>query len=129
MEDLEFLDDDLLKIIDFDNLFDDSFDSSSPDIFSNPSPGSVSPWIGEIETMLMKDNDEGLEPNQQFLDDFVSDILIDSPASGGEAADLPTDKEAALEKDKLLDTPPIENVNSHTAEPDDPIAKKRRRYV
>ncbi|KAK2660997.1 hypothetical protein Ddye_007530 [Dipteronia dyeriana] len=78
MEDLEFPEND----IEWNDLFTEVFDSSSAETFSNPSPDdSVSNWVTEIENMLFKDDDVDFEPSQPLLDDFFSDILVDSPCS------------------------------------------------
>ncbi|KAK1553788.1 hypothetical protein Q3G72_003636 [Acer saccharum] len=78
MEDLEFPEND----IDWNDLFTEVFDSSSAETFSNPSPDdSVSNWVTEIENMLFKEDDVDFEPSQPLLDDFFSDIVVDSPCS------------------------------------------------
>lgn len=144
MADDEFLEDG----IDWNNLLTELTDPSTAEIFSNPSPdGSVSPWIGDIESMLMNDNDDNseLKPNQQSLDDFFADVFVDqpSPASGAEVIELPTDKDqsgadesgnASPAEEKVLDEPEVNNSDRNYNDTDndnadDPISKKRRRYL
>lgn len=144
MADDEFLEDG----IDWNNLLTELTDPSTAEIFSNPSPdGSVSPWIGDIESMLMNDNDDNseLNPNQQSLDDFFADVFVDqpSPASGAEVIELPTDKDqsgadesgnASPAEEKVLDEPEVNNSDRNYNDTDndnadDPISKKRRRQL
>ncbi|ESR48715.1 bZIP transcription factor 60 [Citrus sinensis] len=144
MADDEFLEDEF----DWNNLLTELTDPSTAEIFSNPSPdGSVSPWIGDIESMLMNDNDDNseLEPNQQSLDDFFADVFVDqpSPASGAEVIELPTDKDqngadesgnASPAEEKVLDEPEVNNSDKNYNDTDndnadDPISKKRRRQL
>ena len=76
----------------------------------------VSSWIGEIEKVLMEDDhfDDRVE-GQPVSDDFLADLLVDSPSSGsGEAID-----DAAFHKQSQTHIS-IDN--------DDPVAKKQRRY-
>ncbi|KAH7530546.1 hypothetical protein JRO89_XSUnG0020700 [Xanthoceras sorbifolium] len=77
MEDLEFPE----NGIEWNDLFTEVFDSSAAaETFSNPSPDdSVSNWVAEIESMLFNDDGVDLEPSQPLLDNFFSDILVDSP--------------------------------------------------
>jgi hypothetical protein len=85
MEDPDFPEDeDFIGRIDWGSLFDELpegtnslfpiespvlTDSSSAEALSNPSPGPVSSWIGEIETILMKDDDDekvSAEPSKEL---------------------------------------------------------------
>lgn len=144
MADDEFLEDEF----DWNNLLTELTDPSTAEIFSNPSPdGSVSPWIGDIESMLMNDNDDNseLKLNQQSLDDFFADVFVDqpSPASGAEVIELPTDKDqngadesgnASPAEENVLDEPEVNNSDRNYNDTDndnadDPISKKRRRYL
>ncbi|KAH9759807.1 bZIP transcription factor 60 [Citrus sinensis] len=144
MADDEFLEDEF----DWNNLLTELTDPSTAEIFSNPSPdGSVSPWIGDIESMLMNDNDDNseLKLNQQSLDDFFADVFVDqpSPASGAEVIELPTDKDqngadesgnASPAEENVLDEPEVNNSDKNYNDTDndnadDPISKKRRRQL
>lgn len=141
MADNDFLEDE----IDWNSLLTELRGPSTAEIFSNPSPdGSVSSWIGEIESMLMNDNDDNseLKPNQQSLDDFFADVFVDqpSPASG---AELPTDKDQngsdesgnlSPAEEKVLDEPEVNNSDksyndANNDNADDTISKKRRRQL
>ena len=147
MEDNVFIEYD----IDWNDLFTELSDPSPVDTFSNPSSDvSVSSWAVEIESLLMKDNDDDLEPlNQQSLDDFFSDILADSPAPSAEVIDVATDKDSNVSDESVPVTPEEEekrvheleannnnnnsenntsnNDNDDDAGADDPISKKQRK--
>ena len=90
-----------------------------PQPLSNQNPDEepvVSSWIGEIEKVLMDDDhfDDRIE-TQPVSDDFLADLLVDSPSSGsGEAID-----DAAFHKQSQTHI----NIDN-----DDPVAKKQRRY-
>ncbi|XP_065882163.1 bZIP transcription factor 60 [Euphorbia lathyris] len=157
MEDTDFEEDDILGQIDFDslehldfeNLFDGSTDispsvvpeSSCLENLSNPSPDSVSSWIGEVENMLMMDDDAG-EHSQHFADDFLADLLVDSPpgVSGDVVVDTCTDKETSSsdngdggvsltgkEREKVVNDGA--DVEKDSEDADDPISKKQRRQL
>ncbi|KAJ6680844.1 BASIC-LEUCINE ZIPPER TRANSCRIPTION FACTOR F-RELATED [Salix koriyanagi] len=101
------------------------------------SPAEVSSWIGEIETLLMKDDDDKVDQ----LDDcnaFLADILVDSPAaheSGGEVLDASTDKDSTSSDDadggpkEKDDGAEEKNKNNEEEDPDDTVSKKRRRQL
>ncbi|XP_031270269.1 bZIP transcription factor 60 [Pistacia vera] len=149
MEDNVFIECD----IDWNDLFSELSDPSPVETFSNPSSDvSVSSWAAEVESLLMKDNDDDLEPlNQQSLDDFFSDILVDSPAPCAEVVDVATDKDSNVSDESVPVTPEEEeklvheleandnnnnsenntsnNDNDDDAGADDPISKKRRRQL
>lgn len=144
--------------IDWNDLFTELLDPSPVETFSNPlSPDvSVSSWAMNIESLLMKDDNHDLEPlNQQSLDDFFSDILADSPPPAAYAKavdDVATDKDSNVsdesvpvtseEEGKLVHEGEKANDKNNTSEKntsendfdddagaDDPIYKKRRRYI
>lgn len=114
---------------DFENILENSSSETEtvtqpppPQPLSTPSPDDnavVSSCIGEIEKVLMEDDDpfddDGVEI-QPVSDDFFADILVDSPVSGsgGEVTD-----DAGSPKQNNTDTH-IDN--------DDPVSKKQRRY-
>lgn len=156
MEDNVFIEYD----IDWNDLFMELSDPSPAETFSNPSSDVlVSSWAAEIESLLMKDNDDDdqLELlNQQSLDNFFSDILVDSPAAASaEVVDVAaaTDKDSNVSDESVPVTPEEEekrvheieaNDNNYSSEnndtsnndkdgdadgADDPISKKRRRYL
>lgn len=147
MEDKEFLVDD----IDWENLVTELMDPSSVEFFPSPD-GSASLRIGEIESILMNDSFDDLEPNCPSFDDFFTDILVDTPSPpfGVEIVDLPTDDKdsngsdesgsAGVEDEKVIDGPEANNSDSNdnnendnyeggNENADDPISKKRRRYL
>ncbi|XP_021909218.1 bZIP transcription factor 60-like [Carica papaya] len=153
MDDQGFLGDDVVEKIELDPLFFDCSDwfnyeppvlsdSSPVEAFSNPSPDSVPSKICEIESLLMNEdcsNDElPQEENQQFYCDFLADILVKSPVHGSACSedfvDAPIDKEtniydesgnSGLEKEKTDGA----DINEDGYDPNDPIAKKRRRQL
>ncbi|XP_044475199.1 bZIP transcription factor 60-like [Mangifera indica] len=156
MEDNVFIEYD----IDWNDLFTELSDPSPAETFSNPSSDVlVSSWAAEIESLLMKDNDDDdqLELlNQQSLDNFFSDILVDSPAAASaEVIDVAaaTDKDSNVSDESVPVTPEEEekrvheieaNDNNYSSEnndtsnndkdgdadgADDPISKKRRRQL
>ncbi|KAJ4702364.1 bZIP transcription factor 60-like [Melia azedarach] len=147
MEDKEFLVDD----IDWENLVTELMDPSSVEFFPSPD-GSASSRIGEIESILMNDSFDDLEPNCPSFDDFFTDILVDTPSPpfGVEIVDLPTDDKdsngsdesgsAGVEDEKVIDGPEANNSDSNdnnendnyeggNENADDPISKKRRRQL
>ncbi|KAH1064575.1 hypothetical protein J1N35_029562 [Gossypium stocksii] len=81
---------------------------------------AVSSWIGEIEKVLMEDDnfDHRVETQPVSDDDFLADLLVDSPPSSGgdvagvDGADLHKQSQTHTDVDK-----------------DDPIAKKQRRQL
>ncbi|XP_062164378.1 bZIP transcription factor 60 [Alnus glutinosa] len=150
MEDPDFPEDeDFIGRIDWGSLFDELpegtnslfpiespvlTDSSSAEALSNPSPGPVSSWIGEIETILMKDDDDekvSAEPSKEFCDNFLADVLLDSPGEvSGEV-----DKDSSTASDDGNGDWGKENVlnndkDCHSQDDaDDPHSKKRRRQL
>lgn len=72
--------DDLISLINWDDLLD-----FAPPLAESPS-GSVSPWIGEVENLLLRDDGDGVElvPDSQIPDEFFRDIFVDSPSSSAE---------------------------------------------
>ncbi|MBA0753461.1 hypothetical protein Gogos_021936 [Gossypium gossypioides] len=81
---------------------------------------AVSSWIGEIEKVLMEDDnfDHRVETQPVSDDDFLADLLVDSPPSSGgdvagvDGADLHKQSQTHTDVDK-----------------GDPIAKKQRRQL
>lgn len=142
MENLGLPGDDSVSEFDFQSLFDES----SPDAASlldagdvdASAPGSLSWWIGEIEGMLMEDEDEEavaavVGPSPEVFDRFFADLLVDSPEGGpAEVAvtDGASDKESTSpggcgergEKAVAGDNELSEDADG------DPVSKKRRRY-
>uniref|UniRef100_A0A2C9TZE2 BZIP domain-containing protein n=1 Tax=Manihot esculenta TaxID=3983 RepID=A0A2C9TZE2_MANES len=159
MEDPEFQEDDILLKLDFDDLgrldWDNLFTglpeasppslqaSSSPANFCNSSPDSVSSWIGQLENILMKDDDNSVavEPTQQLSNDFLADILVDSPpAVSAEVVDAATNRDSSAsdngigsaserEKDRKKVVDDGAEVRSDGQDPQDPSSKKRRRQL
>lgn len=142
MEDLEFPgDEDIIGRINFDNFFDElaesanlfSMDDSSANTLSNPSQDSVSSWIGEIETLLMKDDDEGavaVKPNMELCDSFLAGILVDKSP---EDVSCELEKDSSTSSDAGNSNSDKEKVNNdddgHGQNyADDPLSKKRKRY-
>uniref|UniRef100_A0A2P2IMC5 Uncharacterized protein MANES_18G001000 n=1 Tax=Rhizophora mucronata TaxID=61149 RepID=A0A2P2IMC5_RHIMU len=141
--------DDILGQIDWDNLCDadniffdqqppslaDSSSKSPHDDFSNPSPDSASSWIGEIEHMLMNDEDDFVDPqaqSQSSEDNFMAGLLVDSPADFSTAHERQQGEEEGEKakeeekKKKQFDDGAVDK--SDVQVPDDPISKKHRRY-
>ncbi|KAA3485072.1 bZIP transcription factor 60-like protein [Gossypium australe] len=78
----------------------------------------VSLWIGEIEKVLMEDNNFDHRVETQLVpdDDFLADLLVDShPCSDGNVVDV---DDGDLHKQSQT------HIN---VDKDDPIAKKQRR--
>ncbi|XP_010063178.2 bZIP transcription factor 60 [Eucalyptus grandis] len=143
MENPDLPGDDLALEFDFQSLFDELspdaaglLDASDVDASS---PGSLSSWIGEIEGMLMKDDEEAVavEPSQEVFDRFFAGLLVDSPEGGpAEATDGASDKESNSsdgggggggERDEKLVVG--DNELSEDADDDDPVSKKQRRQL
>lgn len=110
--------------------------SPSPSSTVEDAPSNSSPdWIGEIETILMKDDDvngnqvvpDSVEPTTaEYYEKFLADILVDSPST-----DAGSNASADSEKEKL-DRSPLnddDDDDDDTADADDPISKKRRRQL
>lgn len=155
-QDWEFLedDDDILRVIDFEAVYDQydnmMFDlepplptegSPSVENLYNSSPDSMSSLFGEIENQLMNDDDDKVDGDsptqQQFCNDFLADILVDSPpsasASGGEiSADDKDSSPATASKTKEKEKESKNNNGDGDGDcdgddPDDPMSKKRKR--
>ncbi|KAF9683287.1 hypothetical protein SADUNF_Sadunf05G0197200 [Salix dunnii] len=110
---------------------DDSSNSLSP------ANDKVSSWIGEIETLLMKDDDDKVDQLDN-CSDFLADILVDSPAaheSRGEVLDASTDKDSTSSDDadggpkEKDDGEEEKNKDNEEEDPDDIVSKKRRRQL
>ncbi|KAI3745569.1 hypothetical protein L6452_07969 [Arctium lappa] len=135
--------------IDWDDLFDDTFfdpssilPTSSSDHGDNHFPLS----IHDVEQLLLKDNDEiptgddAFNSAQETADGFFHDILLDSPLDGeksGEVVDA-SDGDNSIDehKNKAVDDQKSEAVDDHKEEkknsdddPNDPLAKKRKRQL
>lgn len=107
-------------------LLSSSSSSSSPPLAADHSPDSLSTWIGEIETLLMKEDDADADDDYKVAsespaNDFLADVLVNSPAQASDDHNLglSTDKEE-------LEVAPLLN-DSEDAD-DDHLSKKRRRY-
>ncbi|XP_038716365.1 bZIP transcription factor 60-like [Tripterygium wilfordii] len=146
MENTEFLvDDDVSALIDWD-ILDESPDFAH--IFATGAPASavpsavhessenspdsaVSTWLGEMENLLMKDDDDSAaDLDFHSCEDFVADILFDS--NSRELCDVSTDKESSgseSEKKEKQDTVDGSDVNGDDEDADDPVTKKRRRQM
>ncbi|KAF9686561.1 hypothetical protein SADUNF_Sadunf02G0002000 [Salix dunnii] len=94
---MEFFEEEVLGKIDRDNFSDelpDSYTNNVFDLVSHLTPdsqpiddSSVPSWIGEVETLLMKDDEDDKVDQLGSCDAFLADILVDSPSnqqSGGE---------------------------------------------
>ncbi|PSR99457.1 BZIP transcription factor [Actinidia chinensis var. chinensis] len=131
----------------FVNLSDDHrslFDSSLLSDLSNPSPDSYSLSIGDIEQLLMEDDNEdgrgeeavvGQPQALEWPNDFLSDFLLDSPVESDpsdEVVDLPdggknsnSSPSSEEEHDGMDVLPQTEN----NGEGVDPVSKKRQRQL
>ncbi|XP_022765478.1 bZIP transcription factor 60-like isoform X2 [Durio zibethinus] len=103
---------------DFRNILEDEPEPPQPS--STASPGEepvVNSWVDEIEKALMEDDqfDDRVEI-QPVSDDFLADILVDSPPSNSDE----TIDDAAFHK---------QHRTRITIDNDDPIAKKQRRQL
>uniref|UniRef100_A0A5B7AY99 Putative bZIP transcription factor 18 n=1 Tax=Davidia involucrata TaxID=16924 RepID=A0A5B7AY99_DAVIN len=152
MGDPGVLDNEIMEPIDWGHMFDNipedlnffDFEVDHPSLlsadgsvneFSNPSPDSVSLSIGDIEHLLMKDDhyDEGIaeQPNLDLSNNFLSDILLDSPVesdpSGDEVVDASDGKNSSASEEGKFDIVSLkENINEAGS---DPINKKRKRQL
>ncbi|KAI6690699.1 hypothetical protein NL676_027527 [Syzygium grande] len=145
MENLGLPGDDSVSEFDFHRPFDESSPDAASlldagDVDASP-PGSLSWWIGEIEGMLMEDEDEeavaaaAVGPSPEVFDRFFADLLVDSPEGGpAEVAvtDGASDKESSSpgggggergEKAVAGDNELSEDADG------DPVSKKRRRQL
>ncbi|KAF8409866.1 hypothetical protein HHK36_002384 [Tetracentron sinense] len=154
MGDIQGQEVDIINQIDWENLLDnipedlnlfaddlplvtDSPVDDSTKQFSNPSPDSVSSWIGEIEQLLMEEDDKEVKVNPDFCDEFFSDLFIDVPVDpSGEARvsnDViswnpeSNDSDNSQEKEKS-DVSDVKNGGEDEDE-DDPVSKKRKRQL
>ncbi|XP_043707929.1 bZIP transcription factor 60 [Telopea speciosissima] len=103
---------------------------------SIPSPCSVSPWMDELEELLMKDDTESCVENpEEFCQDFFSDVLDASPDQSCEArvSDEDTSTPEAnvsddnQENEKFDDS--LAKEGEGEGEGDDPMSKKRKRQL
>ncbi|KAI3424042.1 BZIP domain-containing protein [Psidium guajava] len=143
MENLELqhMDDDVMSHIDLDCFFDDLPEAGDVlgacSLTNTSSPDSGLSWIGEIENILMKD-DEGdgvaggirAESSQEFCDGFLADVLVDSPGDGcGEIVDVSSDKEEpGSSDDGGAEAAKADGANGGD-EASDPASKKLRRQL
>ncbi|XP_062025884.1 bZIP transcription factor 60 [Rosa rugosa] len=158
---LEFLDSgvDVIGEIDWDFVFDDakgldllqelenpavtaatgaspssSSSSTVEDAPDNPETGSIDTWIGEVEDMLMKDDDVSKveaseEPPKEYYENFLADVLVDSPSTES-PADVDSNSNGCAESEKeKTDGSPLNNDTDADADADDPVSKKRRRQL
>ncbi|CAL5384318.1 unnamed protein product [Camellia sinensis] len=114
------------------NLFDPSLILSD---MSDSPPDSLCLSIGEIEQMLMMENDNEV----QFSNDFLSEFLLDSPLQSDHSAEVvdlhlntsssssPEEHEARHKVDDL----PHNNINNNNNGDanDDTVSKKRQRQL
>ncbi|XP_050235431.1 bZIP transcription factor 60 [Mercurialis annua] len=139
--------DDIFKQVNFDDLgeidwgciFDElpslaTESSSSPEDVLTSSSDSLSTWIGQVESMLMNDNDNleaaDAEPPNQNCDEFLADLSVADDAhvallhKDSSVSDGPyeTDKEG----EKIVDDGKVDN---DSEDPDGPISKKLRRQL
>ncbi|GFZ10596.1 basic region/leucine zipper motif 60 [Actinidia rufa] len=131
----------------FVNLSDDHrslFDSSLLSDLSNPSPDSYSLSIGDIEQLLMEDDNEdgrgeeavvGQLQALEWPNDFLSDFLLDSPVESDpsdEVVDLPdggknsNSSPSSEEEHDGMDVLPQTENNGEGVEP---VSKKRQRQL
>ncbi|NP_001311663.1 bZIP transcription factor 60-like [Nicotiana tabacum] len=130
---------------DVDHLFHNILEDPADNLFSAHDPSA--PSIQEIEQLLMNDDDivghvAVGEPDFQLADDFLSDVLADSPvqsdhspsdkvigfydskvSSGSEVDDDDKDKE------KVSQSPIESKDGSDELNSDDPVDKKRKRQL
>ncbi|KAL6180781.1 hypothetical protein ACLB2K_047440 [Fragaria x ananassa] len=157
---LDFLDDgvDVIGEIDWDFVFEDangldslqeldnaavtavpgaspssSSSSTVEDAPANAETGSMDTWIGEVENILMKDDDGSKvaseEPPKEYYDNFLADMLVDSPSTESPTdVDSNSNGSAESEKEKSGGSP-INNDTYADADADDPVSKKRRRQL
>ncbi|XP_050376123.1 bZIP transcription factor 60 [Argentina anserina] len=154
---LDFLDTgvDVIGDIDWDFVFDDAnglgllsptltpagdgaspSSSSSSTVENSPAiaaTGSMDTWIGEVEDMLMKDDDVSKvaseEPPKEYYENFLADVLVDSPPPVAESpADVDSNSNGSAESEKeKTDGSPLNNDTD--ADADDHVSKKRRRQL
>lgn len=133
------IDFDLSCLLDDDNFF---YAAAGDEGFSNLSPDSLPMSIGDIEEILMKDDDAAPGSFHDLPDDFFSEILVDSPA--GEVVGNPDSKGSSVSEieddNKGIERDTVERVDQFQQkadnavevlddEDDDPIAKKRKRQL
>ncbi|KAF5955865.1 hypothetical protein HYC85_008721 [Camellia sinensis] len=114
------------------NLFDPSLILSD---MSDSPPDSLCLSIGEIEQMLMTENDDEV----QFSNDFLSEFLLDSPLQSDHSAKvvdlhLNTSSSSSPEEHEVrhkVDDLPHNNINNNNNGDanDDTVSKKRQRQL
>ncbi|KAJ7967021.1 bZIP transcription factor 60-like [Quillaja saponaria] len=153
MDGLEFLQDDIIDQIDWDNLLDgfpsvtDLFqeehpvvaDGSSDGPIAKASPNSVcsgSPLtIGDIENLLMEDDDHKVSSessdSREYCETFLADLIVESPDNGhGDVADALIDNDSNASGDGIAYSIPDKGKVVEAGEDtDDPISKKQRRRM
>lgn len=113
--------------------------SHSPSVvLSNSPPDSFSSWIGDLENLLMRDDDDEavFKYNQESCEDFLESTILDHPADTDAGAlndstllddkspDVPADDSPKQEK-IVVD---IDNGHSQNNGDDEALSKKRIRY-
>lgn len=130
--------DDLISQFPLDNLFDELPETAGASVgnaAAASSPDSVSSWIDELESFLMKDDvdDAVVDSGSEFSDSFLAGLLADSPQDvSGELVHGPSDGDSVVSSDggEQLENDKVEG--EAVAEEDvgdDPASKKRRRYI
>ncbi|KAL2506056.1 bZIP transcription factor 60 [Abeliophyllum distichum] len=119
--------------IDWDHVFDLNFDffdeTAAEELYFNPAPDSR-PLL--VEQFPLNDNSNQVELFN--ADEFLSEVLLDSPAESGsdqagEVIDVPKAKDLEGHEEDEADVPPAENNVVHVVNDDDPIVKKRKRQM
>ncbi|CAN4123143.1 unnamed protein product [Withania somnifera] len=107
--------DDIINWEDVDHIF------HNDDLFSVHD--SSAPTSQEIEQLLMNDEDVGRVSDPQFAADFISDVLLDSPAQfhHSPSAKVSSGSDADEDKDKVDGT---DELNDQV-----PLDKKRKRQL
>ncbi|CAM8910777.1 unnamed protein product [Rhodiola kirilowii] len=124
------------------NLVDDRVSPPAEGILSQ-STDSIPSWIGDIENMLMNDDDvnddgqlEADDVNRSYFDEFLCDILLDFPADVSCDGHLSPSDEKSPQSDVSDSNGGSEKETSAThadamgdEDRDDPNSKKRKRQL
>ncbi|KAM3304377.1 bZIP transcription factor 60 [Capsicum chacoense] len=129
--------DDIVAHINWDDVDHIFHNVLHDDLFTvhDPDPDPSAPNFQDIEQLLMNDDDVEDQADTQFAAEFLSDVLVDSPAQSHqspsaeeEAFGFPDSKVSSGsedDKDKVSHSPPdADELNN-----DEPIDKKRKRQL
>ncbi|KAM6580410.1 hypothetical protein CsatA_004184 [Cannabis sativa] len=131
------LGDELIEGIDWDALLEWEPPVLTTDSSTSSPSSDPSSWIDEIENLLMKEDDqETTDPNpdheedNEFCQNFLADILVESPANESDEVHTAAENDANVFSDGNCNSgEEAVATEADNQDADDPVSKKRRRQV